>query len=164
MQQEIADRFGPRRILKIPVHLTLEPPFRYDEQYESEMSARLEKFFSTHRGFSLELRNFGSFRNDVVFIEVAPALPLLELQADLAKFLREETGIVGGTPWHGGYTPHVTVANRDVNPPTHARIWNEFNTRKFYAIFDVADVVLLKHDEVEKMWRVHRRFPLLKSP
>lgn len=146
------------------MHLTLEPPFRYDAQYESEISARLEKFFSTHRGFSLELRNFGSFRDDVVFIEVAPTLPLLELQADLAKFLREETGIVGGTPWHGGYTPHVTVANRDVNPPTHARIWNEFNTRKFYAIFDVADVVLLKHDEIEKMWRVHQRFPLLKSP
>ena len=164
IQHEIADRFGPRRILKIPVHLTLEPPFRYDEQYESEMSAGLEKFFSTHPGFSLELRNFGSFRDDVVFIEVAPSLPLLELHAELSAFLREKTSIVTGSPWHGGYTPHITVANRDVTPAAHERIWREFNTRKFFAEFPVSDVVLLRHDEVEKMWRVHRRFPLLKSP
>ena len=162
VQREIAGRFGPRRILQIPVHITLEAPFRYDDQNE-HLPRLLEDFFRKKKGFDLELRNFGSFRQNVIIIEVAPSLPLLELRAELGNFLRKDTGIVQGVPWQGGYTPHMTVANRDVTPEAHARIWKEFNTRKFYAEFQVEDVSLLRHGLPEKMWHVYRRFALLKS-
>jgi 2'-5' RNA ligase len=160
VQHEIADRFGPKSILKIPVHITLEPPFRLDDAEEPRLDALLRKFFATKENFSLKLKNFGSFRENVVFIEVAPSLPLLEIHGELSGLLRADA-IVKTAPWQGGYTPHMTVANRDVTPEAHHHIWREFNTRKFYAEFSVEDIALLRHDE--KLWQVHRRFPLLKS-
>jgi 2'-5' RNA ligase len=158
IQQEIADRFGPRRILKIPVHLTIEAPFRHENGAGTPLDFLLRDFFAAKTRFSLELRNFGSFRQDVVFIQVEPSLPLLEIQSQLGVFLRTETSTIRGEPWHGGYTPHITVANRDVTPEAHQRVWREFKTRKFYAAFDVTEIVLLRHDE--KLWQVHHRFPL----
>lgn len=158
IQQEIADRYGPRRILKMPAHITMEPPFRYEDNGEIRLADRLAPFFSERETFRLQLRNFGTFRQDVVFIEVSPSLPLLELHAQLSDFLRGQTAIVKKEPWHGGYTPHVTVANRDVTPEAHERIWREFNTRKFYAEFQVSEIVLLRHDD--KLWHVERHFPL----
>ncbi len=162
IQQEIAGRFGPRSSLKIPVHITLEPPFRLHDAEEPQLDILLRNFFATKEEFSLELRNFGSFRENVVFIEVTPSLPLLEMHDQLSELLRGPAAIVKAAPWHGGYTPHMTVANRDVTPEAHERIWREFNTRKFYAAFPVQEVALLRHHPEEKLWQVHRRFLLLK--
>lgn len=158
VQHEIADRFGPRRALLIPVHITLESPFRYPAESKANLEQMLGEFFSGKKPFELELRNFGTFRQDVIFIEVSPSLPLLELHLALSNYLRSEKHIVGKPSWHGGYTPHLTVANRDVTPQDHQLIWKEFNTRKFYAKFSVSAVCLLEHDETS--WQVCRRYPL----
>lgn len=173
VQQEIADRFGPRKILKIPVHLTLEAPFRLDEEGAVRMTEHLRDFFARQPSFSVELRNFGTFRHSVVFIEVGPNLALLELHAHTSALLREEHAYIKERSWQQGYTPHVTVANRDVTPQAHRAIWAEFNTRKFYAKFTVNEIHLLRHTEIEEkaaagsmahrgnVWLSHARFPLL---
>lgn len=145
VQQEIADRFGPRKILRIPVHVTLEAPFRLDEDGAARMTEHLRDFFARQTAFSLELRNFGTFRHSVVFIEVVPNLNLLELHAHTSALLREEHAYIKERSWQQGYTPHVTVANRDVTPQAHRAIWAEFNTRKFYAKFPVNEIHLLRH-------------------
>lgn len=165
VQQEIADRFGPHKILKIPVHVTLEAPFRLDEEGAARMTEHLRDFFAKQPAFSLELRNFGTFRHSVVFIEVVPNLTLLELHEHTSALLREEHAYIKERSWQQGYTPHVTVANRDVTPPAHRAIWGEFNTRKFYAKFAVNEIHLLRHTPVAEhsvnMWLSHARFPLL---
>jgi len=155
IQHEIKNRFGPSRALRIPVHITLESPFRYGDTPSFTFGENLKKFFSTINSFPLELRNFGSFRDDVIFIEVTPQLALLELHEKLSLFLRENN-IATGDFHKAGYTPHVTIANRDVDPHTHHEIWKEFNTRKFYAKFDVDSVALLFHDGSH--WQIHQRF------
>lgn len=159
IQLDIADRFGPKRALHIPVHITLESPFRYVTEGTADLENMLGDFFSDKKSFELELRNFGTFRQDVIFIEVSPSLPLLEMQEALSHYLRVEKHIVEKPPWHGGYTPHLTVANRDVTPEQHHLIWKEFNTRKFYAKFVVNEACLLEHDG--KVWQVRQRFALL---
>lgn len=145
VQQEIADRFGPRKILKIPVHVTLEAPFRLDDANAARMTEHLRDFFAKQPAFSVELRNFGTFRQSVVFIEVVPNLELLELHNRTSAFLREEHAYIHERPWQQGYTPHVTIANRDVTPHAHRGIWAEFNTRRFYAKFAVTEIHLLHH-------------------
>lgn len=158
IQHDIADRFGPKRALKIPVHITLESPFRYLTENTTDLENMLGEFFSGRKTFELELRNFGAFRHDVIFIEVAPSLQLLELQQALHAYLRVEKRVVEKSPWHGGFTPHITVANRDVSEQDHRLIWKEFNTRKFYAKFGVSAVSLLQHDG--DSWQVRRRYSL----
>ncbi len=150
VQQEIADRFGPRKILRIPVHVTLEAPFRLNEEDAARMTEHLRTLSAGQPSFSLELRNFGTFRHSVVFLEVVPNLALLELHEHTSALLRDEHAYIKARSWQQGYTPHVTVANRDVTPAAHRAIWSEFNTRKFYAKFDVNEIHLLRHVQVEE--------------
>jgi len=158
VQQEIAERFGPRRALRLPPHITVEPPFRLDDAEEPTLRRVLGEFLGQQRSFDLALRNFGSFRDDVIFLEIAPNLALLELQGALSKFMRGDAAIIQEPPFHEGYTPHMTVANRDVTPPIHHRIWDEFNTRKFYAEFRVERLTLMRHDGTQ--WHRHADFSL----
>ena len=150
VQQEIADRFGPRKILRIPVHVTLEAPFRLNEEDAARMTEHLRVFFAAQPAFQAELKNFGTFRHSVVFLEVVPNLALLELHNHTSALLRDEHAYIQERTWQQGYTPHVTVANRDVTPQAHRAIWAEFNTRKFYAKFAVEEIHLLRHTQIEE--------------
>lgn len=158
VQQEIADHFGPHRAMRIPVHITVEPPFRRADTDGDLMHNLLKDFFIQQSAFLLELKNFGAFRHDVIFIDVAPNLALLELQQQLRAFMRETAGLIKEPPLHDGYKPHLTVANRDVTPQQHRAIWHEFQNRKFFARFPVREICLLQHDG--KIWHVRYRFAL----
>ncbi|MCX7633297.1 MAG: 2'-5' RNA ligase family protein [Turneriella sp.] len=158
LQAELAERFAVRRGLKIPVHITLEPPFRLPPDEADALCARLKEFFGKKDSFMLELKNFGVFREDVLFIDVVPNLALLELQQELSAFLRAPPATIDTAPRHAGFKPHLTVANRDVPPPVHRKIWREFRHRPFYARFEVRDVALLRHDG--KFWQSHASFAL----
>jgi 2'-5' RNA ligase len=158
LQHEIAERFGPRRALALPPHITMEAPFRYPEERWPNADKLLKEFFRGEASFEIVLRNFGSFRDDVIFLEVVPNLALLELHGRLSSFMRGEAAVISEPPLHPAYTPHMTIANRDVTPRAHHLIWQEFNTRKFFARFAVAAVSLLRHDG--KNWHIQRSYPL----
>lgn len=159
LQQEIADRFGPRRALRVPVHITLEPPFRRADTDAGWMCERLNNFFAHEHAFDVELKNFGAFREDVIFIEVAFNLALVELQQRLSVHLRHEPAVIDQAVYRQGYKPHLTLANRDVTAPLHRQIWRELQTKKFFARFTVTAITLLRHDG--KKWQSYRDFPLV---
>lgn len=158
VQNYIASRFGPRRAMRLPVHITVEPPFRLPPSQHALLEKRLSHFFQNESAFELELKNYGTFRQDVLFIDVNPTLQLLEMQARLSRFLREEPALIRSKPLHEGYKPHLTLANRDIDSHTHHRLWSEFNTRKFFARFVVETIALLRHEDKE--WKNVRNFAL----
>ena len=159
LQIEIRDRFGCQKAMRISPHVTLEAPFRLPEMAESELLSTLVRFFSQQNKFELELKNFGTFRNNTVFIEVASNLSLLEIQRALGQTLRDEMDAKWNKPFYAGYTPHVTIANRDVTPELHSEIWKVFKNRKFFARFTVREICLLKHDG--QRWSILNQFLLL---
>ncbi len=144
--------------MRIPVHITVEPPFRRDAADADWMCERLSAFFSGEQEFEVELRDFWAFRDDVIFIDVTANLQLLEMHQRLSDIMRAAPAIIETAPFHTGYKPHMTIANRDVEPETHRRIWNEFKARKFYARFPVGAVTLLRHDGKE--WHIYKQFAL----
>lgn len=158
VQHDIASRFGPRRAMQLPVHITVEPPFRLPPSQDALLEERLTHFFQKESAFELELKNYGTFRQDVLFIDVNPTLALLEMQARLSRFLRDAPALIRSEPFHEGYKPHLTLANRDIDSHTHHRLWSEFNTRKFFARFVVEGIALLRHENKE--WKVVRNFAL----
>ncbi|MDZ7681592.1 MAG: 2'-5' RNA ligase family protein [Fodinibius sp.] len=44
------------------------------------------------------------------------------------------------------FTPHMTVAYRDLSPDNFERAWEDFQDRSFDYSFEVNSIVLLKHD------------------
>lgn len=159
VQQEIADNFGPRRILKVPVHITLEPSFRIDIDDLPRLAETLAVFAKKEPAVPIELKNFGCFRQDTVFIQVTYSQPLIETQKRLSEILRDKSGFIAHPARYLGYYPHVTVANRDVNPEEFKQVWAEFTSRKFHSRFDLTEISLLCHDG--NLWQIHARFPLL---
>lgn len=161
VQQQIADTFGPRRAMRLPPHITVEAPFRLPDEDAQRLIEALAAFFSKKRQFQLTLKDFGYFRDDVVFIQVAPSLELLELHNELQDFLRGPAGFIHAPPLHPGYTPHLTIANRDVTPKQHAAIWKSLAGRKFHASFCVSELCLLRHNGAS--WDTAQKFGLLQK-
>lgn len=161
LQQEIADHFGPRRAMRLPPHITVEPPFRLADADSPQLGEALSVFFADKHAFHITLRDFGYFRDDVVFVHVAPSLELLEMHHALQQFLRGPAGIIKTAPLHPGYTPHLTLANRDVTPKQHAAIWRSLASRKFHATFEVSELCLMRHNGAS--WDTAQKFALLKK-
>ncbi|AFM12281.1 2'-5' RNA ligase family protein [Turneriella parva] len=158
VQQEIADTFGPRRAMRLPPHITVEAPFRLPDEVAPKLTDALADFFATKTEFQLTLKDFGYFRDDVIFIQVAPSLELLELHNELQEFMRGPAGFIHAPPLHPGYTPHLTIANRDVTPKQHAAIWRGLAGRKFHASFPVVELCLMRHNGAS--WDTAQKFAL----
>ena len=159
VQQEIADQFGPRRAMRLPPHVTVEPPFRLADAESARLTEALAAFFADKKPFQLTLKDFGYFRDDVIFIQVAPSLELFELHGELQQYLRGAAHIIRTPPLHPGYTPHLTIANRDVTPKQHAAIWRSLASRKFHASFVVDELCLMCHNGAS--WDTAQKFGLL---
>lgn len=50
------------------------------------------------------------------------------------------------------FSPHITVAYRDLTPVMFTKAWNEYQHKTFDASFDVNAVYLLQHDS--KKWNI----------
>lgn len=159
VQQEIAETCGPRRAMRLVPHITIEPPFRLADSQTPRLLETLERFFSSQPQFDLVLKDFGYFRDDVIFVQVAPCLELLELHARLSNYLRNDSGIISGPPMREGYTPHLTLANRDVTPRQHAAILRLLSGRRFHAAFSVHEICLMRHNQ--DSWDIAKRYPCL---
>jgi 2'-5' RNA ligase len=147
IKNEIAERFESRHALKLPPHITLQPPFLMNierlESLKGDLTNHFRKFSST----KLVLDNFGNFRkrrNPVIFIQVKNNSQLAELHKKLMLFLRK-------TGFHEEKTslefhPHMTVAHRDLSQHNFRKAWREFQNKFFNMEFVARSVHLLKHD------------------
>lgn len=145
IQKEFSTKYDSKRQLKIPVHITLIPPFKADEDIEQTILSALHEFVETEQSFTIGLRNFGNFRRKVVYIDVVEDPKLIQLKQNLDRFILNETEL-GLKQEYSGFHPHVTVANRDLSFQMFVKAWKEFSERKFDATFSVDGICLLKHN------------------
>ena len=114
-----------------PIHVTLVPPFRLQEEYTTENLARaIEKeVLPMGLGFSAHIENFDAFGDRTLFGKVIPN--------DKWTKLRDETvkAVLNACPGctkkdQRPFQPHATVANRDIpaGVTTEAlQVMNELN-------------------------------------
>jgi 2'-5' RNA ligase len=153
IQQVFADQFDSTRQLKIPVHITLLPPFRATEEKITEMKTVMARFSSTRSPFSIVLDGFGTFEDRVFFVDVILNDDLNDLFNDLKKFLLDESGWVCDYK-RTKFKPHVTLANRDLSPENCQKARVYFKDRSFREQFDCRSIVLFRH--VNGVWEIER--------
>lgn len=151
VQQVFADQFDSSRQLKIPVHITLIPPFRATEEEITEMKTNITRFSRLRNPFSIELDGFGTFEDRVFYIDVILNDHLNDLFKDLHQFLLEESGWVSGYK-RTQFKPHVTLANRDLSPENCQKARVYFKDRSFGEQFDCHSIILFKH--VNGVWEI----------
>jgi 2'-5' RNA ligase len=158
IKNDFAGKYNSKHALKLPPHITIQPPFRTAPSTEAEMDVTLQKFFSSFQSFEITLNGFDSFNKShskVIFIRVDESRELQDLHHKLVTLMRTEFNFSESeTP--GVFHPHITVAHRDLSPGDFKKAWQEYKDKPFAESFQTGSAYLLKHNS--KKWEVKSEF------
>ncbi|MFQ3616501.1 MAG: 2'-5' RNA ligase family protein [Cyanobacteriota bacterium] len=156
--QELGDRFQTHTA-KAPPHVTLQPPFEWSPARTDRLAEELAAFAQQQISVPVHLLGFGHFSPRVLYIHVEKTAGLLALQTTLAEHLEQTLGIVDPKAKRRRFTPHVTVASRNLTPPTFQQAWALLKERPLDLKFWGDRLTLLRHDGHQ--WQIHQEFALL---
>jgi 2'-5' RNA ligase len=157
IKQEVWQTYQSKAALKSPPHITLQPPFLWDEADVERLKENLAHFAQAHPPVPVTLSGFGAFPPRVIYVDVVREGNLVTIQPALMDYLAETLGIVDKKSRNRRFAPHMTVAFRDFKPATFRRAWPEFKERAFFGEFLAESLTLLKHDG--QKWQVFSEFP-----
>lgn len=149
-RQQISDTFQVKEALRNPIHITLVPPFHFEDAQIGTLIERLNTIKSTH--FQIELNGFSGFpKNRVLFIKVMPSRQLTELHNNLVRLFNQTMpGINIAKLPADGYKPHVTMAYRDLSQYNYDKACELYFNSKYTDEWVANNFVLWKR--VDKSW------------
>lgn len=145
VKKEFVNKYDSEEAYGKPPHFTLQPPFKTSEEIEEVIIPHLIYFAEEQEPFTVHLSGFNHFRDDVIYIDVEDSSSMKSLHADLRESLQNEMGFSDKRS-KNSYTPHMTVAYRDLTPDNFELAWEDFQNRSFDYSFEVNSIFLLKHD------------------
>jgi 2'-5' RNA ligase len=161
--QEIKDYFSQtydsRGAQNSPPHITLQPPFEWQLDNVPILEQCVQTFADTRKIVPITLKGFGAFEPRVIYINVVKTPELLTLQKDLMAYMKASLGIVDRVSESRAFSPHMTVAFRDLTKKAFYDAWKEFERRPLDFEFTAFGLSLLIHDG--SRWNVSKFFPFL---
>lgn len=159
IKQHCADVYESKAALKSPPHITLQPPFDWEPDAVPVLEESLKTFAQTRIPVSITLQGFGAFKPRVIYVNVIKTPELITIQQDLMAYLEESLGIVHERSKNRPFSPHVTIAFRDLKRQNFCKAWTEFENKPLEFEFLVSHLTLLLHDG--RRWNVNVEFPFL---
>jgi 2'-5' RNA ligase len=153
--QELRDRYSTRTSPSSP-HITLQAPFLWQMADLVRLETYISQFAQHQPAVSIKLIGFGSFAPHVLYIDVLKSPELLTLQSCLATYLKTHLGIVA--PIARPFSPHMTVASRNLTPSTFQQAWSDLQLRQAKYEFVSDRLTLLLHDG--QCWQMRSQFLL----
>lgn len=136
---QISNQYGTLSVLKSPAHITIVPPFFWDNGVELN---RIVQTFSFNP-IKLQLDGYGSFDSKVVFIKIGNHQPLESFYEAFNQFFFEKYPSLKRTPTFP-FHPHITVGNRDWKTEDFKRCLSDFSGREFTKEITLASLTLFK--------------------
>ncbi|NEO99027.1 MAG: 2'-5' RNA ligase family protein [Symploca sp. SIO2E9] len=158
IKQYFADTYNSRHAQKSPPHITLQPPFEWQLDQVYALEECLKSFAETRTPVPIKLKGFGAFIPRVIYINVLKTPELLAIQKELMAYLEASLGIVHQVSKSRPFSPHMTVAFKDLTGQNFWKSWPEFEHREFESEFTAAELTLLIHDG--RRWNVSESFSL----
>lgn len=162
IKQYFSDRYGSRAALKSPPHITLQPPFEWLAANLPALKQCLTTFATNREPIPVKLNNFAAFPPRVIYINVLKTQELLTLQTDLMAHLETVLKIIDPVSKSRPFSPHMTVAFRDLTRQNFRAAWPEFQQQSLQFEFRANYLTLLLHDG--KRWNVSDEIPFLSHP
>jgi len=153
----LSDRYHTRTA-HAPPHITLQPPFLWQSNATAQLEACLSSFARSQVQVPIVLSGFGAFAPRVLFINVLKTIELLRLQADLMAHLEKTLEIVDSVAQRRPFSPHLTIASRNLNRQTFKQAWAELQPQTVEFEFIGDRLALLIHNG--HCWQVQAEFPL----
>ncbi|WP_013322857.1 2'-5' RNA ligase family protein [Gloeothece verrucosa] len=161
IKHHFAEVYHSRAAFKSPPHITLQPPFEWATDNLTVLSEHLSEFAQNHAPIPLVLDGFAAFKPRVIFINVLKTPELLALQKNLSDYLESSLNIVHLPSKNRPFSPHLTVAYKDLTKANFYKAWPEFAERSLHFEFTVPQITLLIHQE--KKWQIKQEFSLVIS-
>jgi 2'-5' RNA ligase len=144
LKQEVRRLTGSRNAVRLPPHITLLPPFHEAADFENTCAAALATFAATHTSFLVSLEDFAWFGDRTLFVDVSGKAALEVFHARLLDWC---TAHLPTIPREARpYTPHLTLATRDLPPAQVPMLRQLFTERTYAATFEMANFTLFRHD------------------
>lgn len=149
--------YNSKAALKSPPHITLQPPFEWNIDDLPELVETLNYFSQFQTSFSMTLKGFAAFKPRVIYIDVVKTPELLWIQEQLMSYLESSLTIVHQVSKNRPFSPHLTVAFRDLTKPNFYQAWSEFQDKEIHFTFLINQLTLLIHNG--KNWEIYQEFP-----
>lgn len=156
IKQYCARVYQSAHALKSPPHVTLQPPFKWPDENLPRLEEVLRKFARQQVPIPMILSGFGAFVPRVIYIHVERTPELIAIHQAIARQLETNLGIVDRVGKTRPFSPHMTVAFRDLSKSNFRAAWQEFKDRPCSFEFVVPQLTLLQHDG--KRWQIYREF------
>lgn len=145
-----SEKYEAKHALKSPPHLTLIPPFKWQEDREEELLNSLNVFTNDLHPFELELKDFSAFPPRVIYINIIENKKLNKIYRKIVDHvdpeIREQIRNIDR------FNPHMTLATRDLTKENFRKAWANFKDEIFSSTFMVDRITLLKHNG--KYWDI----------
>lgn len=155
-KQEVHQLTGSRNAVRLPPHITLLPPLHETDDFEAKCAASLASFAATRAGFEVRLNGFAWFGNRTLFVRVSEAAAIQSFHAALMYWCAQHLPEV--KPENRPFTPHLTLATRDLPPAQVPQLRERFAARAYQASFAVSELTLFRHDG--QRWQARATVPL----
>jgi len=159
IKQYFAQTYNSCHALKSPPHITLQPPFQWLTEDLPTLEQYLTTFAINHTPIPITLSGFNAFPPRVIFVDVIKTPELINLQQQLINNLAQQLNIVHEVSKKRPFSPHVTVAFKDLSRIAFKAAWLEFAQRPIYFEFTVSQLTLLIHNG--QTWNIKTEFPFL---
>ncbi|MDT9340407.1 2'-5' RNA ligase family protein [Trichodesmium erythraeum 21-75] len=161
IKEYFSRNYNSSHALKSVPHITLQPPFKWPTESLTLLQESLEAFTQHCSAFPITLSGFAAFVPRVIYINVVKTPELLKIQRDLIAFTETTLGIVHPPSKIRPFSPHVTVAFRDLTKQNFRAAWIEFRERSLDLDFTASQLTLLIHNG--KRWNICNEFPFLST-
>ncbi|TCD08556.1 2'-5' RNA ligase family protein [Pedobacter frigidisoli] len=158
IKNHISQKFNVHESLKRPAHITLYNPVKLSSQEEERKFFKALEDASFAESFTQILRNFNSFDKHTFYLDVAQNSGIMNLQAEIKKELKPLKLLQEQDNFK--FTPHLTLAFKDVKPLVMDLIIAEFKDKKFKREFQVSGFSVYKH--INKRWQPFKEFKFKK--
>jgi len=159
LKQCMANKYSARHALKSPPHITLIPPFKWPAHDEPFLKENIDRFVVDQEPFHVRLSGFSAFPPRVIYVDIManPTLEKLHQEINIYftqfVFRHQESGSSKNDLRK--FTPHMTIAFRDLTKKKFHAAWDEFKVKAFSSVFKVHEIALLRHNG--KCWEIAYR-------
>jgi 2'-5' RNA ligase len=145
-QEHCAQKYKSKAALKIPPHLTLIPPFYLERSREAELTNAIGAFAAKQRENELSIQGFNSFGAGTIYVAFEKNPALKNMQKELALLMSKKFGILKKDGPAYAFTPHITVAYKDLSPLRFEEAMTEFQRRIYRRKWKAASIAIVRND------------------
>jgi 2'-5' RNA ligase len=156
LKQEVHGLTGSRNAVRLPPHITLLPPLRESDDFEQLCTEALAAFATQEAPFEVAVNGFAWFGSRTLFVQVSEGEALRAFHARLMAWCA--THLPQVKPEGRPYTPHLTLATRDLPPAQVPELRRLFAERTYAASFAVGQFTLFRHNG--QQWQPRATFSL----